>query len=374
VNKAYKFRIYPNKAQIVLLEKSFGCARFVYNYYLNKKKELYNEGKTNLTYKECSKDLTQLKRQKEYLWLNEVDKDVCQKSLRNLDNAYKNFFNRIKKGIKPYGFPKFKKKSGKNSYTTSSTSVRFEGKYINLPKLKKVKCKGYNEIQGRILSATVSKSKSGKYFVSLSCELQENEYTRYHQTGKSIGIDLGIKDFAIFSDENQGTVQNPTFLKKYQKKIVREQRRLSRKIKGSKNRSKARIKLAKIHEKVANKRLDFQHKLSTKIVKEYDLISTESLKVKNMIKNHNLAKSISDAAWSEFARQLEYKSKWNDKIFVQIDTFFASSQICNVCGYKNEELKDLSIREWTCKCGVRHDRDKNASINILNEGLRILSK
>ena len=362
MEKAYKFRLYPNKEQQILLVKTFGCTRFVYNYYLDKKITAYKADKNTLSAYDCIKDLTSLK--KEYEWLKEPDKCALQNTLKDLDSAYKGFFKSGK------GFPKFKsKKTHRYSYRTSYTNnnIQFLGNSIKLPKLGKVKIRDKQIPQGRILNVTISQTPSGKYYCSLCCT--DVTVEPFEKTGSAVGIDLGVKEFAITSDNEH--IENPKYLAKSLKKLARLQRRLSRKTRGSNRWNKARIKVAKCQEYIANQRADFLHKLSTRFVKEYDVISLEDLNVSGMLKNHKLARSVSDVSWSQFTTMLQYKADWYGKDIIKIDRFFASSQLCNVCGYKNTETKDLSVRLWVCPaCGTSHDRDVNASINILNEGLR----
>lgn len=370
MEKAYKYRIYPNKKQQELIQKTFGCTRFVYNYYLNKRKEMYKNNKTTFTYNMCSKDLTSLK--KELQWLKEPDKDSLQKSLKDLDMAYQNFFKENS------AYPKFKSKKNRHkSYRTSNVSttgggsIRFENKHIKLPKLGCVKVRDKRAPQGRILNATISQEPNGHYYCSLCCT--DVEFQQYLKTNKNVGIDLGIVNFAILSDGIK--IENPRFYEKSEEKLAKLQRELSRKTIGSNRWNKARIKVAKLQKHVTNQRTDFLHKVTTDIVKNYDVISIEDLDVKSMKETDNSTrnKRIGDVSWSKFRRMLTYKSQWYGKQLVVIDRYYPSSQICNVCGYKDGK-KSEDIREWICpNCNSELDRDINAAKNILHEGLRVLN-
>jgi len=345
----------------------------VYNYYLNKREVTYKTDGKTMGHNACSNDLTRLK--KELPWLKEPDSIALQASLENLQDAYDRFFQAYKRSDTSWGKPSFKsKKNNHKSYTTKCVNgnIQIYDCDVKLPKLGLIKCRVSKQTCGRILNVTISKTPSGKYFVSICCT--DVVHPQLEKTGRVIGLDLGLKDFVVDSEGNH--YKNKKHLHKHEKKLARLQRQHSRKQIGSNNRDKARIKVARVYEHIVNSRSDAHHKLSTKIVKNNDIIIIEELKVKNMVKNRRLSKSISDAGWGEFARQLEYKAAWYGKRLYRTDTFFASSQYCSAhgCTYKNSDTKKLSVREWICpQCGVYHERDENAAKNILNEGLRLLS-
>ena len=363
IHKAYKFRLEPNEEQKSLLAKHFGCTRFVYNHFLFERKSQYDEMHKSDNYYAQAKKLTELKKDKKYAWLNEINSQTLQHALRHLETAYVNFFRGNA------NFPNFKSKKSKNSFSVPQHVVAKDGK-IYFPKFKDgIKFRHHREIIGTIKSATVSLTPTGKYFVSI---LTEQTYEPCSKTNKSVGIDLGLKDFVITSDGRK--YKNNRYTKKYQRKLKQAQQHLSRKQHGSRQYEKQRLKVARIHEKVANCRLDNLHKISTELVKQYDIICVEDLNVKGMVKNHRLAKHIADASWGAFVQLLSYKCELNDKTLVKIGRYYPSSLSCNECGYVNKSVNDLRVREWTCPhCGRIHDRDVNAAKNILKEGLKDIS-
>lgn len=365
-NYTYEFRIYPTKEQEIVFAKHFGSTRFIYNYFLDIRNKHYlntNETqKRTLNYFDNSRELTQLKKQKEYEWLKEINSQSLQFSLKCLETSFQRFYRKVSK------FPKFHSKNNKQSFHIPQRFL-IEDNKLWIPKLKTpIKINLHREIEGKQLSITIKKTPTNKYFVSICVEKKIKELKPIKS---QIGIDLGLKDFII--DSNGGKIDNPKFYRKKEKILKYEQRQLSKKKKGSNNREKQRIIVAKQHEKIGNKRKDFLHKISSKLINENQIICLETLSVKNMIKNHKLAKSISDASWGTFISMLQYKANYYGRIISKIDRFYPSSKLCHDCGYINDSLK-LKDREWVCKsCNSVHDRDINASRNILRQGLNLVA-
>ena len=362
--RGYKYRAYPNSSQREFFEKTFGCCRYVYNHYLDTKQQMWHDWHDTLSYSEMSRDMSSvLKKNNE--WLKEADSISLQQSLRHLDRAYENYFR--KRG----GRPKFKSKRYKQSYRTMNIkgSISINGDTVSLPKAGKVKIVNTRSIDGRIISATVTKTASGRYYISLQVE---EEYELLSNSGGRTGLDAGLKSLYTTSDAE--VFANPRTLYVHEKRIKKLQRSLSRKQKGSCNREKARIRLAREHEKVADIRNDLQHKITHKLASENQVVCIEDLDVAGMMKNHRLAKSISDASWSEFCRKLSYKMEDHGGVLIKVPGTYPSSQRCNCCGRIEPKVKDLSVREWTCpRCGTSHDRDLNAARNILEKGLEMLA-
>ena len=358
----YKFKLEPTKLQAILLNKHCGASRFVYNYFLNLRKNHYQQENKGLSYNQNSATLTELKKVETTGWLKEVNSQSLQFGLKALDTAFDRFFK------KKARFPTFHSRFRKNSFRVPQ-NTRIIGNKLVIPKfLDGIKLIEHRPVEGIIKFSSLSKEPSGEYFVSITVEKEVKEFAK---TGKMVGIDLGIKDLIICSDK---TVQkNPKNTYKYQIKLKKLQQHLSKKTKGSNNRTKARLKVARVHKKIKNSRVDAIHKATTNLVRNNDVIVMESLKAKNMVKNRKLAKAVSDASFGEIKRQLEYKCLWYGRVLIKIGTFYPSSKTCSNCGWINQNLT-LKDRNWTCsQCAIKHDRDYNASINILQEGLRNIS-
>lgn len=369
-NRAYKFRIYPTTEQQVLFVKTFGCVRLVYNYWLDRKIKKYEYDKTTVTYTSCAKEMAELKKTETYLFLQDVDSIALQQSLRHLDTAFQNFFKQPKAG-----FPRFKsKKRNKNRYSTVciNGNITISDGYLKLPKIGLVKLKQHRQIPSdyKLKSVTISQTPSGKYYASILFEY-ENQ-VQEQEPHSFLGLDFSMHE--LYKDSNGNEPAYPRYYRQAEKKLKREQRKLSLMQKGSKNREKQRIKVAKLHEKAANQRKDFLHKQSRQMTNAYDCVCVEDLDMKAMSQVLNFGKSVLDNGWGMFTVFLKYKLEEQGKRLVKVDKFFASSQTCSCCGYVNKETKNLAVRAWDCpQCGVHHDRDVNAAINIRNEGMRIVN-
>ena len=368
VYRTYKFRMYPNSEQRQVLARYFGSVRFIYNHYLAERKHQYEETGRSDGYAKQAKDLVALKRTEGFDWLKEISSQTLQQTLMHLDTAYRNFFNHTAE------FPKFKSRKRGGSFTVPQFCY-IENGYVHIPKFKEgLKVKEHRKVKGAVRSMTISITPTGKYYVSI---LTEEQYEPIARTNASVGLDMGLKSLVTTSEGE--TYDNNRYTKKYEQKLASAQKHLSRKQKDSNGWEEQRMKVASIHEHLANSRKDWQHKVSSGIVKRYDTICIEDLGVKQMEekkkggKKNRLSKSITDAGWSSLVAMIVYKAEMNDRAVVKVDRYYPSSKTCSVCGWKNEGLT-LADRSWTCpECGTKHDRDKNAAVNILNEGLRVLN-
>ena len=363
IKRAYRFRFYPSPEQEVTLARTFGCARFAYNHMLRLRTDAWMQRQERIGYHESSAELTALKKQPEYAWLNEVSSVPVQQALRHLQTAFANFF------AKRARYPQFKRKDGKQSAEYTTSAFKWDGQLLKLAKMAEplaIRWSRQIPKAAKVTTVTVSKDTAGRYFVSLLCD---DAVAAKHEVSGKVGIDLGLSHFAILSTGEK--VAAPNTFRKNEAKLAKLQRRLAKKQKGSNRRAKAKLKVARLHAKIADSRRDFLHKLSTRLINENQVIAVESLSVSNMQKNRCLSKSIADAGWSDFVRQLEYKARWYGRDLVGIDKWFPSSKRCSDCGHTMPKMP-LNVRQWTCpECGSIHDRDINAARNVLAAGLAV---
>ena len=363
IKRAYKFRFYPTDEQKQILAQTFGCARFVYNRMLKVRTDAWYENQQRIGYHETSSLLTELKKQPDFCWLNDVSSVPMQQSLRHLQTAFANFF------AKRNGYPKFKSKHGLNSAEYTTSAFRWNGKDLTLAKMKETLAIRWSRTipkAAKVTTVTVSNDPAGRYFVSMLCDDAVSSLPTHES---KVGLDLGLNSFVVLSTGEK--VSAPNIFRKNEKKLAKLQRRLAKKKKGSKNRTKARLKVARLAAKISDTRKDFLHKLSIRLIRENQTIAVETLAVKNMVRNRHLSKSISDAGWSEFVRQLTYKANWYGRNLVGIDKWYPSSKRCSECGFVLTKIP-LSVRKWVCPgCRANHDRDVNAARNILAAGLAV---